>query len=67
MFGSNAKRPPINERFEEISVTIGAYGRHLVVKDKETGVLYYMIDGIGNSGGGLTPLLDSNGKVVIEA
>lgn len=42
-------------------------GEHIIVKDNETGVLYYMIDASMSAGGiALTPLLDVDGKPVVD-
>ena len=67
MFGSKVERPKVNERFKEISACEGANAYHYVVKDMETGVLYYMAVMLPNGGVGMTPLLDSNGEVSIES
>ena len=66
MFGEKRKFVEPVERFEEVSFTDFKYATHYVVKDKETGVLYYMAQANNNGGIGLTPLLGSDGKPIIE-
>ena len=40
---------------------------HKIMKDRETGVLYYYIEsGSINGCKALTPLLDENGSVIVE-
>ncbi len=41
-------------------------GTFTIVKDTVTGVHYLRIASTNSYGGGLTPLLDENGNVVIE-
>jgi len=42
-------------------------GRQTIIKDNETGVLYFMVNVIGQGAGvGLTPLLDSDGKIIVD-
>jgi len=44
-----------------------APGEHWILKDNETGVLYYMVNTSGqNAGVGLTPLLGADGKPIVE-
>ena len=52
-----------NDRFEIKDKTSGLFTEALVVVDKETGVNYLFFS--RGSGGGLTPLLDSDGKPII--
>jgi len=57
-----------NNRFELVSKeswSLTANEEHWVIKDKHTGVLYYYIVG-GHGRGGITPLLDTNGKPLVE-
>ena len=42
------------------------FGRHFVLKDKETGVLYYMVQAQNNGGIGLTPLIDEKGNPIVD-
>lgn len=65
MFGSKKDDPVYKERFERLSFDLIEGIVHTVVKDKETGVLYYLANGI--YGIGLTPLLDSKGQVMVES
>jgi len=65
MFGEKAKRAVPSDRFEEVEFTTGNFGTHYIVKDKKTGALYYA-NRISGGGGGITPLLDSSGKPIIE-
>ena len=55
----------MNERFEVVYKTIHSAGleKRIIYVDKETGVNYLFAQ-IGY-GGGLTPLLDTDGKPVI--
>lgn len=46
---------------EEESLSFGAMS---IIVDNKTGVNYLMTSGIGQSG--ITPLLDSEGKVVVD-
>ena len=58
-----------HERFIQIHCnwSQSSEGTHYVLKDKETGVLYYMVTmGRSDGGIGLTPLLDSDGKPLID-
>ena len=59
-----------HERFTAIhkNEVLGVGGEHYVLKDNETGVLYYMVDMSthGSGGVGLTSLLDINGKPIID-
>jgi len=66
MFGIGKKNRAVNvDRFDIISTDLHEFGGlHQIVKDKETGVLYYLAN-VGN-GVGLTPLLGSDGKPIIE-
>ncbi|AJD89771.1 hypothetical protein JMA_04540 [Jeotgalibacillus malaysiensis] len=53
------------DRFEVKSVQdIPSLGRITILVDRETGV-HYMQTWVG-TGGGVTPLLDEHGKVIIE-
>lgn len=55
MFGNDDKRFEIEYKQE-------SFGRILqIIKDKETGICY-LFSSISGYGGGLTPLLDSNGN-----
>jgi len=57
-----------NHRFELISKekwSLTASEEHWVIKDTKTNVLYYYIVG-GHGKGGLTPLLDVDGKPLVE-
>lgn len=51
----------LSPRFETVSFKQGFWGCEYVIADKETGVLYIWIR--SGYGGGLTPLLDSDGNV----
>ena len=68
MFGSKEEAPAVdNDRFKEVSASTNAmYARHMVLKDTQTGVLYYMVQEKGSGGIGLTPLLGVDGKPVVE-
>jgi len=47
--------------------SVAGKGEHSILKDTETGVLYYMVNTSGTRGGvGLTPLLDADGKVIVD-
>ena len=52
----------------EIKVDGGSLSskKHSIVRDKETGVLYYVIENTVKGGIGITPILDDNGKPVVE-
>ena len=67
MFGIGKKNQAVNiDRFDIVSTDLHEFGGlHQIIKDKETGVLYYLAN-IGN-GVGLTPLLGSDGKPIIES
>ena len=59
------KKDTSNNRFEVLSSEILNYDTTLyIIKDKITGVLY--LQNHITNGGGLTPLLDKNGKPVTE-
>ena len=64
MFGIKKERGIPNERFKEVSFDLHEFVTHHVIKDSETGVLYYMAN--SSRGVGLTPLLGANGKPIIE-
>lgn len=70
MFGSKSKVETVvdNERFQEVSTSTNSdlYGRHLILKDTKTGVLYYMVQARNNGGVGLTPLLNPDGSLIVE-
>ena len=56
-----------NKRFEVVYNHVGGFlgaSQQTILVDKETGVQYLYVQN-GNSGG-LTPLLDANGKPVIK-
>ena len=53
-----------NDRFKEVSFDSNKFETHHVMKDTHTGVLYYMVD--SNRGIGLTPLIDENGKPLVD-
>lgn len=54
-----------NKRFEIVNKeNIGAFSDATILKDKETGVLYLFV--LSGYGGGLTPLLDKDGKPIID-
>jgi len=63
-----------HERFTRIHEndlrTGSTIGEYTIVKDNETGVLYFMTmtQGVNGRGGGvgLTPLLDREGKPILE-
>jgi len=67
MFGGKKDTTMPNDRFEEVSFTENVYATHYVVKDKETGVLYYMAQANNRGGIGLTPLLNPDGTLVVES
>ncbi|MFC3418396.1 DUF6440 family protein [Salinicoccus hispanicus] len=63
MFGRNNN--PEESRFETEQIkTDGPIPCHIIT-DKETGVQY--LYAWGGAGGGVTPLLDENGQVVIKS
>ena len=64
MFGRKKERGVPNDRFEEVSYDQHEFQTHHVMKDKETGVLYYMVN--GNRGIALTHLVDENVKPLID-
>lgn len=64
MFGKKKTRGIPNDRFVEVSFDMHEFTTHHVMKDKETGVLYYMAN--SNRGVGLTPLIDENGKPLVD-
>jgi len=64
MFGKKKERGIPNDRFEEVSYDMHQFATHRVMKDTETNVLYYMV--VHNSGVGLTPLVDENGKPLTD-
>ena len=53
-----------DERFEIIESALKGTLATYVIKDKVTGVQYLYVR--GSTGGGLTPLLDSTGNVIVE-
>ncbi len=53
------------KRFEVIYIDSRMIEQTKILKDSETGVCY-LYHGTNGSGGGLTPLLDKEGKPVIE-
>ena len=57
---------PKSDRFEIVSrQSLGLSGATYILKDKATGVLYlYFGSGYG---GGLTPIIDQDGKPVVDA
>ncbi|MEH2939390.1 DUF6440 family protein [Lawsonibacter sp. JLR.KK007] len=59
MFGKKEKRFSVKE-MESYSGS----GTIRIIDDTKTGVNYIMTEGVGGSS--ITPLLDSNGKVMIE-
>ena len=63
MFGIG-KKQGVRDRFEiTTNDTWGVFeGRTHIIQDKETGVVYLFVQ--APSGGGLTPLLDSDGKPI---
>ncbi|QDH22087.1 MULTISPECIES: DUF6440 family protein [Saccharibacillus] len=62
-------RPPKENRFYEKSTDylpdLGVTKITILV-DRETGVNYVYTWSVPNSSGGLTPLLDANGNVVVD-
>lgn len=54
----------IDERFEIIEVGRKTPIATYILTDKETGVQY--LYAWGGAGGGLTPLLDNSGKVIVK-
>jgi len=67
MFGSKKDKIVLPaDRFEEVNFTKNTFATHYVVKDKMTGVLYYMAQANGNGGIGLTPLLNPDGTLIVE-
>jgi len=69
MFGNKVEMPEkIDNRFKEVSMNDNTtFGTHMVLKDIKTGVLYYMVQAKHGGGIGLTPLLNSDGTVVVES
>jgi len=55
-----------HERFTTIHQNHDGSGPTYIIKDTETGVLYLKADSRTHSGIGITPLLDSDGKVVVD-
>ena len=56
-----------NDRFEVVHREGGALaeaGLRMILRDRETGVCYLWV--WGGNGAGLTPLLDAEGKPLIE-
>jgi len=53
------------ERFEVIFRDNAIKADSQIIKDKETGVLYHFAS--NTVGAGLTPLLDSEGKPIVES
>ena len=67
MFGVEIKKIDDSEhRFTKIHRDTGKTEETSIFKDNETGVLYFMVTRGGNSGIGLTPLLDPNGKPIVD-
>ena len=65
------REPKVPSRFVRIHVDPGKIGRHdfySIVRDNETGVCYITMQVLfGAAGGGsMTPLLDAEGKPVID-
>lgn len=55
-----------DDRFEAVSTHGGMFkgtGAITIIRDRETGVCYLMA--VSGYGGGITPLLDSDGKPVV--
>lgn len=59
------KKKDQNKRFEEILSETGMANGNKIIVDNETGV-HYFYSWSGYSGG-ITPLLDKNGKPIIKA
>ena len=58
-----------HERFTVIhkSWTQSSRGEHTILKDNDTGVLYYLVDTTMSGGGpALTPLLNADGKPIVD-
>ncbi|RDY26255.1 xylan 1,4-beta-xylosidase [Romboutsia weinsteinii] len=53
-----------DDRFDVIYENVGWHHTNKIIVDKQTGVQYFY-SGTSN-GGGITPLLDKEGKVVIN-
>jgi len=54
----------VHDRFEEVSFNLIGNTAHSVMKDKETGVLYYMAS--SPNGIGLTPLLGIDKTPIVD-
>ena len=55
-----------HNRFITIHQNHDGTGPTSIIKDSDTGVLYLKMDSGNRSGVGVTPLLDADGKVVID-
>jgi len=57
-----------HERFTAIHMNRphNAEGDHIIMKDNDTGVLYYMVHTYSRDSVALTPLLDADGKPIID-
>jgi len=55
-----------HKRFTTIHRNEDTSGRQVIIKDNETGVLYFRTEGSNMYGVGLTPLLDVDGKPIID-
>ena len=55
-----------HERFITIHRNHDGSGPTYIIKDTETGVLYLKSDAGSHSGVGVTPLLDADGKVIVD-
>jgi len=65
MFKKNEPGIIRNGRFEVVhKESLAADGEGKVIRDKETGVLYYFFKYY--NGGGITPLIDQDGKPIID-
>lgn len=63
MFGKT-NNPKKDKRFYiKSNENLGALGKVIVLVDSETGVNYLQFANAGNS---ITPLLDENGKVIVD-
>jgi len=55
---------PENPRFT--NVYLDRRNSHSILKDNETGVLYFMVRPGGDAGIGLTPLVGPDGKPIVD-